>query len=168
MASATATEKYPMLCIPRAMLFHKAEYVEKALNIAVDAPRSTPFVKNIESKQTKDKDGREFNVMFVTLNQDFPENASTALIYKTLEEKGVVNISTGSKGYFWKVKLYVKNLKAQFAPEKPAREGPRIMTDEDDEAFRVWREKRAAAKAAATKGVWEDGEIPAPDVEEKF
>lgn len=169
---ATATEmKYPMLCIPRGMLFHKPEFVEKSINIAMDSPRGHPFVKSVECKPTKDKDGKEFNVFFITPNQDFAENSATRLVYQTLADKSCVNISTGSKGFFWKVKLYVPNLKAKFAPPTE-KKGPRIMTDEDDAEFRAWREKRAAAKAAkaaksaATSGPWEEGEIP--ETEEKF
>lgn len=167
---ATATEmKYPMLCIPRGMLFHKADFVEKSLNIAMDSPRGCPFVKSVECKLTKDKDGKEFNVFFITPNQEFVGNDATALVYKKLDADGVVNISTGSKGYFWKVKLYVPNLKSKFVQPKAA--GPRIMTEEDNEAFRVWREKRAAAKAAKAaaapenKGAWEQEE---GEITEKF
>lgn len=155
--------KYPMLCIPRGMLFHKPEYVEKSLNIAMESKRGgAQFVKSVECKPTKDKDGKEFNVFFITPNQEFPENAATALVYSKLTVDGIVNISTGSKGYFWKVKLYIPNLKSKHVKPVEKTNGPRIMTDEDTEAFRLWREKRAAAKATkvakAKTGVWEQGE----------
>jgi hypothetical protein len=163
--------KFQTLCIPRAMLFHTADFVEKALNIAMQSTKSSPFVKNIEQKTTKDKEGKEFNVFFITPNQEFTENAATTLVYEKLKTDGTVNISTGSKGFFWKVKLYIPNLKAKHVPEAGAKkpEAPKIMTDEDTEAYRMWREKRAAAKAAKAakaaatpKGPWEqeEGELP--------
>jgi hypothetical protein len=163
--------KFPTLCIPRAMLFHKADFVEKTINIALGSTEKSTFVKSVESKTTKDKDGKEFNVFFITPNQDFEENTATKLIYSELQSKGFVNIALGSKGFFWKVKLYVPNLKAKFAPETkkaPAKDVPRIMTEEDNEAFKAWREKRLAAKAAkaAAKGPWE--EIPGGEEGEIF
>ncbi len=168
-----ATEmKYPVLCIPRAMPFHTTQFVEKQINIAMQSTRATAFVKSIEQKTTTDKEGKTFNVFFITPNQEFAENASTTTVYQKLKADGVVNISTGGqKGFFWKVKLYVPHLKSKHAPEKeavPKREGPKIMTDEDTEAFKQWREKRAAAKAAKAaaeaaapqpaQGPWEGGE----------
>jgi hypothetical protein len=155
------------------MTFHKSDFVEKSLNIAMESPRGQPFVKSVECKPTKDKDGKEFNVFFITPNQEFVENAATMLVYNKLNTDGVVNISTGSKGFFWKVKLYVPNLKSKYAPQAE-KKGPRIMTDDDDAEFRAWREKRAAAKAAkvlaSKKGPWEgdleEGEIP--EAEEKI
>jgi hypothetical protein len=165
--ASTTTDKFASLCIPRAMLFHKADFVEKAINIAMLSTSESAFVKSIESKTTKDKEGKEFNVFFITPNQEFEENQATRLVYQKLSADGVVNISTGSKGFFWKVKLYIPNLKAKHT-EKVAKkpEAPKIMSDEDTEAYRLWREKRLAAKAAKAKaaeakGPWdsEDGEI---------
>ena len=153
-----ATElKFPALCIPRAMRFHTAEFVENALNTAMQGK----FVEKIEIKTTTDKSGAEFNVIFVHANQSFTENASTALVYKNLRDQGFVNISTGKGKFFWKVKLYVPNLKAKFAPK--ATTGPMIMDSSMTAEFRLWQEERNKAKkakavAAAEKGPWEEEE----------
>jgi hypothetical protein len=151
-----ATEKYQKLCIPRGMTFQTTEFVQRAFNIAMKGK----FVKEIESKPTKDKNGKEFVTFFITPDQDFRENASTQLIYKNLQEQGFVNISTGKGQYFWKVKLYIPNLKAKYA--QPPANAPRIMTSDDTEAFKLWQKERlaakAAAKAAAAKGPWEENE----------
>jgi hypothetical protein len=161
-----ATEKYQKLCIPRGMTFQTAEFVERAFNIAMKGK----FVKQIESKPTKDKNGKDFITFFITPDQEFRENASTQLVYKNLQEQGFVNISTGKFQYFWKVKLYVPNLKAKYAA--PPKNAPRIMTSEDTEAFKNWQKERLAAKAAKAaaateKGPWEveEGEL-AEEVEE--
>lgn len=153
-----ATEKYQKLCIPRGMTFQTVEFVERAFNIAMQGK----FVKHIESIPTKDKTGKEFVTFFITPDQSFRENASTALIYKNLQEQGFVNISTGKGHYFWKVKLYVPNLKAKYAP--PPANAPRIMTSEDTEVFKQWQKERLAAKtaakaAAAEKGPWEKDDV---------
>jgi hypothetical protein len=153
--STENSEKYQKLCIPRGMTFQTPEFVERAFNMAMQGK----FVKNIDCKPTKDHNGKEFVTFFITPNQDFRENASTELIYKNLREQGYVNISTGKGHYFWKVKLYVPNLKAKYIQEKPASAAPKIMTDEDTIEFRRWQEQRNAAKAAkaaaAETGPWE-------------
>jgi hypothetical protein len=158
-----ATEKYQKLCIPRGMTFQTAEFVEKAFNIAMQGK----FVKQIDCKTTKDKTGKEFVTFFITPDQSFRENESTRLVYKNLEEQGFVNISTGKGQYFWKVKLYIPNLKAKYTPPKNA---PRIMTSEDTEAFKLWQKERLAAKAAKAaateKGPWETEEAEVEEIEE--
>lgn len=152
MASFTeTTDKFPKLCIPRGMLFHTPDFVEKAFNQAMRGK----FVKSIESKTTRDKSGAEFNTFFITPNQDFPENASTTLVYKNIQDQGFVNISTGKGRFFWKVKLYVPNLKAKYIPVKD--NGPKIMDAEDTKAFIEWQRERQAAKKARSenKGPWD-------------
>lgn len=157
---ATITEKFPTLCIPRGMLFHTAEFVESAFNHAMQGK----FVKKIETKTTRDKAGTEFNTFFITPDQEFDENASTAIVYKRLSEEGSVNISTGKGKFYWKVKLYVPNLKAKYA-KKPESSGPKILDNDETLAFKEWQRERAEAKKAkaAAKGPWE--ETPA-DMEE--
>lgn len=161
MATIT-TEKFPTLCIPRGMLFHTAEFVETAINHAMQGK----FVKKIETKTTRDKAGAEFNTFFITPDQEFAENASTAIVYKKLAEEGSVNISTGKGKFFWKVKLYVPNLKAKYA-KKPASTGPKILDNDETQAFKEWQKERAEAKRAkaAAKGPWEEAEV-APELEE--
>jgi hypothetical protein len=164
MASITNELKFPTLVIPRGMHFHTADFVAKQINIAMCSTAKFPFIEKVDQKLTKDKEGKEFNVFIIHPNQSFSENAATNAVYSKLKDSGVVNISTGGqKGYFWKVKLYIPNLKAKFVPETKKNNAPRIMTDEDAEDFKLWREQRAAAKAAkaakaAEKGPWESGD----------
>jgi hypothetical protein len=160
-ADATVNATFPVLCIPRAMLFHTAEFVENAFNLAMHGK----FVKNVAQTKTIDKSGTEFNVFFIHPDQDFKANRATDLLYANLRTQGVVNISTGQGNFFWKVKLYVPNLKAQYLPQPPApvapappapvAVGPRIMSVEDVEEFEQWRREKAAAKAAAEKAAAE-------------
>jgi hypothetical protein len=145
--SATTQMTYPVLCIPRAMLFHTAEFVENAFNHAMGGK----FVKSVGQSTTTDKSGTEFNVFFIHPDQDFKANRNTDTLYKNLSEQGIVNISTGSGKYFWKVKLYVPHMKAQYLPPKPVEVpvpvGPRIMTEKDLAEFRLWQAEKAAAFA---------------------
>jgi hypothetical protein len=147
------------------MTFHKVDFVEKQLNLAFGGH----FVQSIDQKTTKDKDGKEFNVFIIHPNQDFTENGATLAVYSKLKTDGVININIGNKGHnFWKVKLYVPNLKAKFIPEKPKKNVPRIMTDDDLEEYRIWKEKRdlaKKAKAAEAKGPWETDEKDGEDGE---
>ena len=147
-----------MLCIPRGMLFHKTEFVENAINQAMQGK----FVKKIESKTTRDKSGTEFNTFFITPDQEFEENSSTALVYKKIADQSFVNISTGKGHFFWKVKLYIPNLKAKYAPPKKVSAGPKILDDDETQAFKEWQRERAEAKrakaAAAEKGPWDKAE----------
>lgn len=151
--SATATEvNFPVLCIPRAMLFHTTEIVENAFNHAIGGK----FVKSVGQSTTTDKSGTEFNVFFIHPDQDFKANRNTETLYKNLKTEGIVNISTGSGKYFWKVKLYVPHMKAQYLPPKPVEVpvpvGPRIMTETDLAEFRKWQAEKAekvTAEAAA-------------------
>jgi hypothetical protein len=156
--NATNEDKFPMLCIPRGMLFHKTEFVENAINQAMQGK----FVKKIESKTTRDKSGTEFNTFFITPDQEFEENSSTALVYKKIADQSFVNISTGKGHFFWKVKLYIPNLKAKYAPPKKVSAGPKILDDDETQAFKEWQRERAEAKrakaAAAEKGPWDKAE----------
>lgn len=146
--------KFPALCIPRAMTFHTADFVEKALNTAMQGK----FVQKIDVKTTQDKSGAEFNVFFIQANQDFPDNASTDIVYKNLRETGFVNISTGKGKFFWKVKLYIPNLKAKHVPKKVS--GPQILDDAMTQEFKEWQRARQEAKKAkqTSSGPWEKAE----------
>jgi hypothetical protein len=151
-ATATTEVNFPVLCIPRAMLFHTTEIVEKAFNHAIGGK----FVKSVGQSTTTDKSGTEFNVFFIHPDQDFKANRNTETLYKNLKTEGTVNISTGSGKYFWKVKLYVPHMKAQYLPPKPVEVpvpvGPRIMTETDLVEFRKWqaeKAEKATAEAAA-------------------
>lgn len=158
MASTTNADKFPMLCIPRGMLFHTTDFVENAINQAMQGK----FVKKIESKTTRDKSGAEFNTFFITPDQEFEENSSTALVYKKIADQGFVNISTGKGRFFWKVKLYIPNLKAKYAPPKKVSTGPKILDDDETQAFKEWQRERAEAKrakaAAHKEGPWDSAE----------
>lgn len=144
---------YPVICIPRAMLFHTAEIVENAFNQAMGGK----FVKSVGQSTTTDKAGIQFNVFFIHPDQDFKATRSTDTLYKGLKDQGTVNISTGSGHYFWKVKLYVPHLRAQHMPQPaqpvvaPVQVGPRIMTESDLAEFREYQREKAAAKAAEEK-----------------
>ena len=176
-SSDSTAIKFPTLCIPRAMLFHTADFVEKQINAVMCSTRSSAFINTIDQKVTKDKEGKEFNVFVITPNQDFTENAATIAVYNKIKADGLVLISIGNskgKSYFWKVFLYIPNLKSKFAPAVKKYDAPKIMTDDDTEEYRIWREKRAAAKAAkaakaASKGPWdniEEGEIAEENFDE--
>jgi hypothetical protein len=164
MSSSSNTVTFPVLCIPRAMLFHTAENVEQAINQAVHGK----FVKLVAQSTTTDKSGTQFNVFFIHLDQDFKANRHTDNLYSTLKTQGVVNISTGTGKFFWKVKLYVPYLKSQYMPPapvvvtpakvevpiavvRPVPVGPRIMSVEDEAEFEEWRREKATAKAIADK-----------------
>jgi hypothetical protein len=140
---ATTQMTYQVLCIPRAMLFHTAEIVENAINHAMGGK----FVKSVGQSTTTDKSGTEFNVFFIHPDQDFKANLNTDTLYRTISEQGTVNISTGSGKYFWKVKLYVPNIKAQYLPPKPVEVpvpvGQRVMTENDLAEFRAWKAEKA-------------------------
>lgn len=146
MTTTQSQTTYPVLCIPRAMLFHTAEFVESAFNQAMGGK----FVKSVGQSTTTDKSGTQFNVFFIHPDQDFKATRSTDALYRTIQEQGTVNISTGSGRYFWKVKLYVPHLRAQYLPkpdETPVPVGPRIMTEADLAEFREFQRAKAAAKA---------------------
>jgi hypothetical protein len=143
---ASTNDKFPPLCIPRAMTFQTAEFVEIVFNRVMTSKRGHPFVKKVEMASTTDKNGNNFNCFFIHVNQEFNENDATTAVYKALNEKGFVNIATGKGAYFWKVKLYIPRLKEKHFVKKST--APRIMTEEDDEEFLRWRKERAAAKAA--------------------
>lgn len=147
-ALATTQVNFPVLCIPRAMLFHTAEIVENAFNHAIGGK----FVKSVGQSTTTDKSGIEFNVFFIHPDQDFKANRNTDSLYNNLKANGTVNISTGSGKYFWKVKLYIPHMKAQYLPPKPAEVpvpvGPRIMTEADLVEFRNWQAEKARKAAA--------------------
>lgn len=147
-ALATTQVNFPVLCIPRAMLFHTAEIVENAFNHAIGGK----FVKSVGQSTTTDKSGIEFNVFFIHPDQDFKANRNTDSLYNRIKANGTVNISTGSGKYFWKVKLYVPHLKAQYLPPKPVEVpvpvGPRIMTEADLVEFRNWQAEKARKAAA--------------------
>jgi hypothetical protein len=151
--SVTTQLTFPVLCIPRAMLFHTAEVVEDAINQAMHGK----FVKSVAQSTTTDKSGIQFNVFFIHPDQDFKANRCTDTLYNNLKTQGIVNISTGTGKYFWKVKLYVPHLKAQYLPptEVPVPVGPRIMSVEDVEEFEMWRREKAAAKVEADKAAAE-------------
>jgi hypothetical protein len=124
------------------MLFHTAEYVENAFNQAMGGR----FVKTVQTTTTKDRSGSEFNVFFIHPDQDFPANGSTKQLYTTIRESGIAHVSTGAGRYFWKVKLYIPHLKAQYLPPKPDAPvpvGPRIMTVQDVAEFEAWRREKA-------------------------
>lgn len=155
---------FPVLCIPRAMLFHTAEIVENAFNLAMGGK----FIKEVHQSTTTDSYGKQFNVMILHPDQDFKANNNTDRLYRDIKNNGVANIYTGRDGkYFWKTKLYIPHMKAQYLPPKPAAEapvpagprvvtevpvpvGPRVMTESDLVEFRQWQaEKRAAELKAA-------------------
>jgi hypothetical protein len=99
---------------------------------------------------TKDRSGTDFNVFFIHPDQDFAANGATEKLYTTLRESGIVHISTGSGRYFWKVKLYIPHLKAQYLPPKPDAPvpvGPRIMSVQDVAEFEAWRKEKAEREA---------------------
>lgn len=153
--SNVSNETFPVLCIPRAMLFHTAEIVEKAINQALHGK----FVKSVQQTTTTDKSGVQFNVFFIHPDQDFKANLSTDTLYKTLKTEGTVNISTGTGKFFWKVKLYMPHLKAQYFPPapvvspaavlvvRPVPVGPRIMSVEEEAEFEEWRREKAKLQA---------------------
>lgn len=146
--SATQTnDVFPVLCIPRAMLFHTSEFVENAINHAMGGK----FVKTMSQSTTTDKSGTQFNVFFIHPDQDFKPNRNTDTLYKNLKNDGIVNISTGSGKYFWKVKLYVPYLKAKYLPktetEVPVPVGPRILSMADLAEFRQWQKEKAEKNA---------------------
>ncbi len=146
MSTIVTSVNFPVLCIPRAMLFHTAEFVENAFNQAMGGR----FVKTVQTTTTKDRSGADFNVFFIHPDQDFAANGATEKLYTTLRETGIVHISTGSGRYFWKVKLYVPHLKAQYLPPKPDAPvpvGPRIMTVQDVAEFEAWRREKAEREA---------------------
>jgi hypothetical protein len=171
MSAASATQlTFPVLCIPRAMSFHTAEMVEEVINEAMHGK----FVKTVNQSTTTDKAGIQFNVFFIHPDQDFKANRSTDLLYKNLRTENNVNISLGNGSkYFWKVKLYVPHLKAQYLPPTeqhtvvkpveavkppvapfqfpplPTPVGPRVMSVEEAQEFEEWRREKAAAKKAA-------------------
>jgi hypothetical protein len=133
------------------MLFHTAEFVENAFNQAMGGR----FVKTVQMTTTKDRSGSDFNVFFIHPDQDFAANGATEKLYTTLRESGIVHISTGSGRYFWKVKLYIPHLKAQYLPPKPDAPvpvGPRIMTVQDVAEFEAWRREKAAREARQSLG----------------
>lgn len=145
-----STVNFPVLCIPRAMTFHTADLVEKVFNQVMGGR----FVKTVQETKTKDRAGGDFNVFFIHPDQDFKANGSTESLYGILREQGVVNVSTGTGRYFWKVKLYVPHLKAQYLPPKPevpVPMGPRIMTVEDVAEFEAWRREKAEREAKEAK-----------------
>jgi hypothetical protein len=160
-ATANTQSTFPVLCIPRAMLNQTAEMVEEAINHAMHGK----FVKSVGSSTTTDKSGTQFNVFFIHPDQDFKANRCTEMLYNKIKTEGIAQISTGIGKFFWKVKLYVPHLKAQYLPPPPAAAavvpapavnrpvpvGPRIMTVEEVEEFEMWRREKAAAKAAAEK-----------------
>jgi hypothetical protein len=159
MSTIVTSVNFPVLCIPRAMLFHTAEFVENAFNQAMGGR----FVKTIQLTVTKDRSGSDFNVFFIHPDQDFAANGATKQLYATLRESGIVHISTGTGRYFWKVKLYVPHLKAQYLPPKPDAPvpvGPRIMTVQDVAEFEAWRREKAEreAREAAAKAFQALGE----------
>lgn len=139
------------------MLFHTAEIVENAINQAIQGK----FVKSVEQTTTTDKSGTQFNVFFIHPDQDFKANRNTDLLYENLKTQGIVNISTGTGKFFWKVKLYVPYLKTQYLPSavetpvktpvvavvRPVPVGPRIMSVEEETEFEEWRREKAKAKA---------------------
>ncbi len=157
--STVTNVTFPLLCIPRAMLFHTAEIVENAINQALHGK----FVKSVQQTTTTDKAGLQFNVFFIHPDQDFKANRSTDTLYETLKTQGTVNISTGTGKFFWKVKLYVPHLKAQYLPPapvvtsapvlvvRPVPVGPRIMSVEEEAEFEEWRREKAKAKEIADK-----------------
>jgi hypothetical protein len=152
---------YPVLCIPRAMLFHTAEFVENAFNKAAQGK----FVKSVAQTTTTDKAGAKFNVFFIHPDQDFKSNRNIDILYDTLKTQGTVNISTGTGTFFWKVKLYVPHMKAQYLPPpalveqapqipvmvvRPIQISPRVMTVEEEAEFEEWKREKAAKIAAKT------------------
>lgn len=168
-ANQTAQLTYPVLCIPRAMLFHTAENVEYAFNEAMGGK----FVKSVGQSTTTDKAGTQFNVFFVHPDQDFKATRSTDILYRNLREQGVVNISTGTGKYFWKVKLYVPHLKAQYLPkpegaaeEKPVQVSPRILTEADLVEFREFQRQKIAERLAADKAAAEAREAAEKEARE--
>jgi hypothetical protein len=147
MTSVNTSVNFPALCIPRAMVFQTAEFVENAFNLAMHGK----FVKKIDQTTTTDKSGTEFNVFFIHPDQDFQQNNCTELLYTTLREQGTASISTGKGKYFWKVRLYVPHAKAQYLPkpEAPVPVGPRILSKEDEADFLLWRKQREEERRAA-------------------
>lgn len=144
---------FPVLCIPRAMLFHTAEIVENAFNLAMGGK----FIKEVHQSTTTDSYGKQFKVMILHPEQDFKANINTDKLYRDIKNNGVANISTGGDGkYFWKTKLYIPHMKAQYLPPKteavaevPVPVGQRVMSESDLAEFRIWQaEKRAAWKAS--------------------
>lgn len=146
MSTIVTSVNFPVLCIPRAMLFHTVEFVENAFNQAMGGR----FVKTVQMTTTKDRAGSDFNVFFIHPDQDFAANGATNQLYATLRNSGIAHISTGSGRYFWKVKLYIPHLKAQYLPPKPDAPvpvGPRIMTVQDVAEFEAWRREKAERAA---------------------
>ncbi len=164
MSTQIAQLTFPVLCIPRAMVFHTAEMVEEVVNGAMCGK----FVKTVNQSTTTDKAGTQFNVFFIHPDQDFKPNRNTDTLYRTLRTENNVNISLGNGSkYFWKVKLYVPHLKAQYLPTPieqtvvktvaprpfefpplPTPVGPRVMSVEEAEEFEQWRREKAIAKKA--------------------
>ena len=123
------------LCIPRAMAFTQAYEVENVFNQLF----GKAVVDHIDERETVDTRGQTFKTFYIHFEEDVPMTRAMVQFYEKLEKEGVVQVMTGKAKWFWKV---YNNHSPKVKKPEPTRVGPRIMTEEDEQAYIQWKQSR--------------------------